>query len=651
MNFMKHFGGKGIGLLKDDFIMDYLGTHDIAKTVSNIGYRARDISKQSGDKEFENQVMKLIGEFQMAHRDILNEVWELHKEQEKFDKLKDKIKTTTMIKADEIKTKEDLQLFNQQMMQNISLIKEMTNLIDDDTKTKVINLVMGLHDIEKIAAQLNGEVERTMPEIKHLTKRLCECFDDIYKSQYVHDGAKRLKYQDEVLKKYAHNIPSVIKVNNKILFLEHGIDDKDLLGNKGAQLVTMHKLGIQVPKSIFLTTKTCKVISETQSVEFYPFLNNLMLSFGENKNNQPNKIAIRSSGVISMPGMMDTVLDVDRNDETAVCTAILNIVNSWNSDRAIKYRKICNISDDIKIAIVIQPMIRGDKGYSGICFTRDINTGKNILTGEYLENQLGDKLASGSVTPKQIKPEFNNLPKHVYLSLNKTAIELERHYKCPQEFEFVAEQEGDDKYKTHTYIVQTRNAKLSVPATVNSLIDLHDIGIINKEEFKKGLPHNWIAKCKTYKAFDHNGFLNGFLFKATPCSSGILTGTVITDVSRITPETINPILFIDKTTPNELPLIEKVSGVITRIGGFSSHPAVVCRELNKPCICGADNIKIVPEFNYITVKKTGLLDVTVMQDDIITMNGATGEVYIGTATFQETILHEKEVNEILNLED
>jgi phosphoenolpyruvate synthase/pyruvate phosphate dikinase len=436
--------------------------------------------------------------------------------------------------------------------------------------------------------------------------------------------------KDEILKKYAHNIPAIIKNNNMILTLANGIDDKNLLGNKGANLVKMHKLGIRIPQSLFLTTENCKKIREAGKVEFYPLLKQLFNMF------TTDKIAIRSSGVISMAGMMDTVLDIDKNDEQAVCKAIMDVVASWDSERAKQFRKISKIDDEIKLAIVIQPVIRGDKGFSGICFSRDVNTGKPNMTGEFVKGQLGDNLASGKVTPEKLENSLGKFPNYLFAELNEMALKLEKHFKAVQDVEFVV----DEK---ELYIVQTRNAKLSALASVKTLIDFYNVGMINKDEFKTRFNPKWLDDCTEYRVMDSQGFL----FKGTGAVNGYVTGQVVFD-SKGAEKYENPILLADITTPDDLPLIQKVKGLVSRIGGFASHPAVICRELNKPCVIGVDSLKIIKGENRAEFIIKGKFTETLCEGDTITIVGNTGEVWMGGAKVEIKVKYQDEVTEIMN---
>ncbi len=414
-----------------------------------------------------------------------------------------------------------------------------------------------------------------------------------------------------------------------ILLLNDRIADKNLIGNKGANLVEMHNLGIKVPESIFLTTVACKQIHKSQDVSFLPLLMQTLYMFGDNE-----KIAIRSGGVISMAGMMETILDVDRNDENAVKESILNVVNSWDSPRAKSYRKACKINDEVKIAIVIQPVIRGDKGCSGVYFSRNPNTGKAEITGEYLEKELGDKLVGGTVTPKKLANEFGNVNGRVLRDLVETGYKLEKHFKHVQDMEFVY----DGK---ETYFVQTRNAQLSPMAKIKTLIDFYDEGFISLTDFKMRYDkkiHEQVYQFEVPKGVES-------LFKGTPAVNGMFTGKACFDKTKADK---NSILILENTTPDDMPYLNKIGGLITKIGGMTSHPAVVCRQMKKPCIVGAKMLNIDERI------KRASFDYTVREiheGDTITIIGDTGEVFYGTVEPKKIQLFEKEVEQILKSED
>ena len=399
-----------------------------------------------------------------------------------------------------------------------------------------------------------------------------------------------------------------------ILTLDNGVTDKNLIGNKGANLVEMHKLGIKVPQSLFLTTIACKSIHEQQSVSFMPLLKKIMIMF------DTDKIAIRSSGVVSMAGMMDTVLDIDRNDDESVMNAIMSVVNSWDSERAKSFRSVCKIDNEIKVSIVIQGMIRGDEGCSGIAFSRNPNNGKIELNGEYLNKSLGDKIASGEVTPNKLEDELNNIDSSVFKDIESTSKILEKHFKAVQDIEFV----NDGK---QTYFVQTRNAKLSPLAEIKTLIDFYNEGLITVDEFKARYRTELHKQVVEITAHENNE--RELLFIATPAVNGVFTGKVCFDRTKADE---NSILVVDITTPNDMPYLHKIGGLITNIGGITSHPAVVCRQLKKPCIVGAkkDNTKHLVEGETITIV------------------GDTGKIYLGEVNITKKQMFIDEVNEILN---
>jgi len=469
---------------------------------------------------------------------------------------------------------------------------------------------IGLHEREKMLDQLIYTAEREgMTETVEIAKKLQSVFDDMYK---IINGKIKID-DDTLLKKYSQNISKCIKENDMILTLDNGVTDKNLIGNKGANLVEMHKLGINVPQSLFLTTIACKSIHEQDCISFMPLLKNILYMF------DTDLIAIRSSGVVSMAGMMDTVLDVNRTDEKAVTEAIMSVVKSWDSERAKSFRKVCKIDDEIKVSIVIQGMIRGDEGCSGIVFSRNPNDGDKMMTGEFLDKALGDGLASGKVTPLS----FDLLDTDITIELTDVAIKLEKHFKHIQDIEFV----NDGK---QTYIVQTRNAKLSPLAEIKTLIDFYNEGFIELPEFKARYRpeiHKQVVKITAHESSER-----ALLLIATPAVNGVFTGKVCFDRTKADE---NSILVVDITTPDDMPYLHKIGGLITNIGGVTSHPAVVCRQLKKPCVVGAkkDNTKHLVEGETITIV------------------GDTGKIYLGEVSIAKKQMFVDEVNEILKWEE
>ncbi len=511
-----------------------------------------------------------------------------------------------------------------------------SNITDN---TKSVNLFIGLHEKEKLLDQIVYSAERDgLNEVAALGKKLQNVFDDMYK---IING--KIKIDDDVLlKKYSHNISGSIKPNkymntlNSSLMEEsvkNGYATKEFIGNKGANLVEMHKLGINVPKSIFLSTVACKSIYDQQDVSFMYLLNKIMYMF------DTDLIAIRSSGVVSMAGMMDTVLNVNRKDEEAVKAAILNVVNSWDSDKAKSFRKICKIDDEIKVSIVIQGMVRGDIGCSGIVFSRNPNNGSYRLHGEYLDKQFGDKLANGSITPKEIG-NFQDtiIDRKIYDELDVTASKLEKHFKAVQDIEFVNDGEK-------TYFVQTRDAQLTPLARIRTLIDFYQEGIIELDEFKRRYNPEIHKKVISFEVFGGGGHL----LRGTPAVNGIFTG-----IATFKRETANEnnILIVDSTSPEDMPYLNKIGALVTKIGGMTSHPAVVCRQLNKPCIVGISSLNFNKSVSYLSVHfNQGHGEKEICEGDVITIVGDSGDIYEGKCEVKQKQLFVGEVNEILNTEE
>jgi phosphohistidine swiveling domain-containing protein len=497
-----------------------------------------------------------------------------------------------------------------------------TNLYDTDKSAMAF---IGLHEREKLLAQIIGEAERAgMTEVVEIAKKLDSVFDDMYK---IINGKIKID-DDTLLKKYSQNISKCIKTNDMILTLDNGVTDKSLIGNKGANLVEMHKLGINVPQSLFLTTIACKSIHEQQSISFMPLLSKILYMF------DTDLIAIRSSGVVSMAGMMDTVLNVDRKDEKAVTEAIMNVVNSWDSDKAKSFRKVCKIDDEIKVSIVIQGMVRGDIGCSGIVFSRNPNNGKPELTGEYVDKSFGDKLAHGSVTPKNIN-DLNGLKADIKDDLIKTADILERYFREVQDIEFVNDGQ-------QTYFVQTRNAQLTPLARIRTLIDLFNDGYISLSYFKDKYNPEVHKKVIGFDVFGGGGHL----LRGTPAVNGIFTG--IATFKRETADK-NNILIVDSTSPEDMPYLNKIGALVTKIGGMTSHPAVVCRQLSKPCIVGVSSLNFNKSVYYLSVHfNQGQGEKEICEGDEITIIGDTGDIFKGKCEVKSKQLFVGEVNKILN---
>ena len=500
-----------------------------------------------------------------------------------------------------------------------------------------------------------------------------------------------------------------------------------LIGNKGNSLSLMTSLGLPVPEGFTITTElnhhyqknntfpedfTEELIENIKLVE-----NSSKSNFGSSKN--PLLFSVRSGSERSMPGMLDTVLNVGFNrdvleffekkdlslfawdtwrrflhmfshvvyriehfyfdeildsyllgaglqfekdlgvdDIKEICEQYLNLIEektgspfpesaddqlwlaikavmkSWFNERAIDFRKINDIPENIGTAINIQRMVFGnldEDSSTGVVFSRNPENGKRNLKGEYIIRSQGEDIVSGFKTPwvistsdKKNSPStlysLEELLPNVYKDIKKFTGKLENYFSCIQDVEFTVE-------SGKLWILQSRKATVNINAAVKIAIDMEKEGLISREDAILSLQVDKIKKLLT-PIIDPN-FKNEIITKGLPASSGVVTGKVVFDSKKLknyTNNKQNTILVLKETSPNDVAVMSQSTGVLTCQGGMTSHAAVVARGLNKTCITGARDIKI--DFDNKRFHCGGLF---IIEGDIITINGGNGEVLIGVA--------------------
>ncbi|MCK4371159.1 MAG: pyruvate, phosphate dikinase, partial [Candidatus Lokiarchaeota archaeon] len=445
-------------------------------------------------------------------------------------------------------------------------------------------------------------------------------------------------------------------------FSEGNKDQKNLLGGKGANLAEMTNLGLNIPPGFTITTEACllyfgnpeKIMKELKPIviDYLKALEeNTGKKFGDNKN--PLLVSVRSGAPMSMPGMMDTVLNLGLNDQSVLGLAeqtenprfaydsyrrfiqmagdvimgigdekferILNkykraigrnaqdtdlgvselqkiiadykalyekeigshfpqdpyeqlflsieaVFKSWNTRRALTYRKINNIPD-FGTAVNIQAMVFGNKGWNsatGVVFTRDPSTGENRKFGEYLTNAQGEDVVAGIRTPKKFEEMGQEFPE-IYKELLKTMNKLENHYRDMQDIEFTIE---DRKLN----ILQTRNGKRTPSAAVKIAVDMVKEGLITKEEAIMSIDPKKISKL-LFKSIDENSIVH-VLAHGINASPGAVSGIAIFDSDRAeelaNQEQKDIILVRPQTKPEDVHGLYAAAGVLTQFGGKTS---------------------------------------------------------------------------------
>lgn len=501
-----------------------------------------------------------------------------------------------------------------------------------------------------------------------------------------------------------------------VYFFNEGKGDmKSILGGKGAGLAEMTRIGLPVPHGFTISAEVCNEYYENN--QKYPLgldeqvkdkLNELedvsKKKLGDTKD--PLLVSVRSGAAISMPGMMDTVLNLGLNDitiqgvidktknerfaydsyrrflqmfgnvvlgiehdkfervleaiktelkvkldteincdglkklveeykklikketgkdfpqdpELQLKTAIDAVFNSWNTKRAITYRRINKIPDDLGTAVNVQEMVFGNMGEdsgTGVGFTRNPSTGEKEYYGEYLLNAQGEDVVAGIRTPLPLSNLQNDLPK-VYEELIKIVKLLEKHYKDVQDYEFTIE-------KGKLYLLQTRTGKRTAQAALKIAVDMVDEGIINKEEALLRVEPNQLNQL-LHRGIDPNA-KKEVIAKGLPASPGAAYGKVIftaDEAEELGKDGEKVILVRTETTPDDIHGMVEAQGVLTSRGGMTSHAAVVARGMGKACVAGCSVLNINLENEKISVN-----DITIKKGDFITIDGGKGEVFLG----------------------
>jgi pyruvate,orthophosphate dikinase len=321
--------------------------------------------------------------------------------------------------------------------------------------------------------------------------------------------------------------------------------------------------------------------------------------------------------------------------------AIMAVFDSWNTDRAVYYRRLNKIPEEWGTAVNVQAMVFGNMGQNsatGVAFTRDAGTGENIFNGEYLIDAQGEDVVAGVRTPQQITlegskrwavlaniseeeraskyPSLEERMPEQYKELNEIQEQLEQHYKDMQDLEFTVQ---DGKL----WLLQTRTGKRTGAAMVKIAIDMLNEGMIDeKEAIMRQEPEKLDELL--HPVFDKEAVAKASVqAKGLPASPGAATGQLVFFADEAD-KYENTILARIETSPEDLEGMNVANGILTAKGGMTSHAAVVARGMGKCCVSGAGSIKIDYKARTMTTD-----DKTYKEGDWVSLNGSTGEVYDG----------------------
>lgn len=508
---------------------------------------------------------------------------------------------------------------------------------------------------------------------------------------------------------------------------------KDVLGGKGANLAEMTSMGIPVPPGFTLSTELCKVFYENdqklpeeiknQIVETMGRVGKLIgKSFGDVKN--PLLVSVRSGARASMPGMMDTILNLGLNDETVVGLAeqssnprfakdsyrrfiqmysnvvmgmnsslleviledykaeknyqldtelteqdldllikkfkdqvedftnqvfptdpwdqlwgaITAVFKSWNNQRAITYRELHGIPAEWGTAVNIQSMVFGNMGddcATGVAFTRDPSTGEKVFFGEFLVNAQGEDVVAGIRTPQPINiksggaagTSMEEVMPDSYGRLVEIYNILEKHYRDMQDLEFTVE-------RGTLWMLQTRNGKRTTKAALNIALDMVKEGLISEEEAVLRIAPGSLDQL-LHPTLDPKADKT-LLAKGLPASPGGACGKVVftsEEAKEWRENGVKTILVRVETSPEDIEGMIAAEGILTTRGGMTSHAAVVARGMGKCCVSGCEGINVDYKSEEMRVK-----GYVIKKGDTITLDGSTGEVFLGEVATIEPVL-------------
>jgi pyruvate,orthophosphate dikinase len=501
---------------------------------------------------------------------------------------------------------------------------------------------------------------------------------------------------------------------------------KDVLGGKGAGLAEMSKAGVPVPPGFTISTEVCnlffnngnKVPAEVDE-QIHEAVAKLEQQMGKKLGGvaDPLLVSVRSGAKFSMPGMMNTILNLGLNDATTEglvkktgnprfaydcyrrfiqmfgevalhvdmakfdhifdsrkhkikakldtdlsaedLQAIIEdykalvkkqtgkefpqdpyqqlmlsrdaVFNSWNTPKAIYYRRMEKIPDSIGTGASVQAMVFGNMGENsatGVGFTRNPSTGEKIFYGEFLVNAQGEDVVAGIRTPQPIA-ELEKVMPAAYKQLRTITSSLEKHYKDVQDFEFTIE-EGK------LYMLQTRNGKRTGPAAVRVAVDMVSERLIDKKEAVMRVAPNQLDQLLHPVLDPALRKSLQMIASGLPASPGAAVGrAAFSSEDAVEMAKAGPVVLVRKeTTPDDIHGMDVSKGILTAVGGLTSHAAVVARGMGRPCVVGASSVSVDESKKIATIVFEGK-KLVVKEGEWISLDGTLGEVYLGQCKTSE----------------
>lgn len=395
------------------------------------------------------------------------------------------------------------------------------------------------------------------------------------------------------------------------------------LGNKGANLFKLYK-ELNIPDGFIVTSIVYFKYKELQLNQFKDYLKSQLNLYISKIFQKSKKVSVRASYQYIMPGMMPTVLNISSIND--VIDIIIQIYQSSNYQAVLKYKQINNIQQNCGLAIIIQQMVYGNynqNSYTGVFTTRNILSGQNKISGQFLHKATGNQLLSGFKTPKNLQC----LPQSLYLELLDIANKIEHFYCYVQQIEFTIE-------NNKIYILQCRQPNLTPFAKIKILYDLYSANLINKTDIIKKLSYMDYEIVQNSKIIDFASSDIEYICNGISISYTISSGKLKFQNSNL--QQNNNILYVTNAIPAYIKYIKDINGIISNNGGYTSHLCSILRQTNKAGLI-QPNIFKQSNFIFINGKK-------IFQNQNIVIDGYNGILYKGKAKLIENLQYKKYIN-------
>lgn len=387
-----------------------------------------------------------------------------------------------------------------------------------------------------------------------------------------------------------------------IVPLDPDVDEPaDVIGGKAHGLVTLMRLGLPVPPGFVIGTAACRAY--LRHGRFPDGLEPELAAAVERLG--AGSVSVRSGAAVSMPGMMNTLLDM----VPPVGDAVREIFSSWHTPRAVTYRALNGIPDDLGTAVVVQRMVHGERGGSGVAFSRDPSTGEKTPYGDVLFGQRGDAVVSGRSSTLPLSALAGREPA-LWAALTDALARAERHYRdaCHVEFTFDS---------GRLWLLQVRPGGLTAPAAVRVAVDLADEQLISRGEAVRRISPRHLRAAAVPRMLGGD-----IVARGRGASPGVATGRVALTADRAVRMPGPVILLRPVTSPHDLHGMAAATGIVTSRGGLAGHAAVVARSLGKPAVVDATAV-VVGE----SAARVG--DRELPEGTLVTIDGSSGAVALG----------------------